>query len=587
MGSFKLKLVAYFLVLSLLPLTAAYLGFDAVADRSVTASADARLEAGLRAAVAAYEDERRATQREAETLARDDAFQRALAAGDVGELRRILRAHPRLRVERGTLKLGRTPALAAETRVSLVLRRRPNAAIFASVPLDPRLVARLRARSGLEEHDELAIVSGRRIRVSTGHADGVLPVAPGRLATATIGGERYRTVSVRLFPEEDVALAALTPESSLRAEQASISRRLLLWLAASLLLIATIAYLAARSIVGALARLAAGAHSIAAGRLRERVRVRGRDEFARLARAFNEMAAQLETRLEELEAERARLREANARFGEALAATLDADQLRRVIVETAVETTGAAGGLLVADGEPTVAVGDVEAGPARLELPLTAGRGSFGTLVLVGAEFGIDERVNAAALAGQAVIALENLRLHRIVEHQALVDGLTGVANRRHADEVLATELARAERFGGSVALILADVDDFKEINDRYGHPTGDAVIQAFAEALRETVREIDVAARWGGEEFAVVAPGTDLDGAVQLAERVREAVAEREIRAADGSRIAVTASFGVAAFPAERTRVTLVAAADEALYRAKRRGKNRVVARGEAVRPA
>ena len=138
--------------------------------------------------------------------------------------------------------------------------------------------------------------------------------------------------------------------------------------------------------------------------------------------------------------------------------------------------------------------------------------------------------------------------MHRIVERQALVDGLTGLANRRQADKVLVSELARAQRLGGPVGLILADVDDFKTVNDRFGHPTGDMVLRDLAASLRETVREIDIAARWGGEEFAVILPGTDLEGAAQVAERLRVALSEREILSTDGVPLHVTASFGAAA---------------------------------------
>ena len=145
------------------------------------------------------------------------------------------------------------------------------------------------------------------------------------------------------MPESTLMLAAVTPSSVIASEKQSVLGRLLVGLLGSLLLIACVAYLAGRSIVGALGRLADAAHSIAAGRLEERVEVRGRDEFAQLGRAFNEMAAQLEGRLEDLEAERRRLRDANARFGDALASSLDSEQLRRVIVESAVEATQAEG----------------------------------------------------------------------------------------------------------------------------------------------------------------------------------------------------------------------------------------------------
>ena len=241
--------------------------------------------------------------------------------------------------------------------------------------------------------------------------------------------------------------------------------------------------------------------------------VRGRDEFAELGAAFNRMAADLEARLNDLEDERQRLREANSRFGDALAATLDAEQLRRVIVESAVEATHAEGGLLRAEDGSVITAGDTSAGPRRLEFELSTGRSSFGTLILLGSDFDNEATITAAALAGQAVVALENARLHQIVERQALVDVLTGLANRRQGEEALSAELSRAERHGGTVGLILADLDDFKSINDRYGHPTGDLVLRAFADTLRETLREIDIAARWGGEEFAVVLPGSDLEG--------------------------------------------------------------------------
>src|SRR6266513_5722287 len=122
------------------------------------------------------------------------------------------------------------------------------------------------------------------------------------------------------------------------------------------------------------------------------------------------------------------------------------------------------------------------------------------------------------------------------------------------------------------------DLDDFKSVNDRFGHPVGDSVLGEFAETLRECVREIDLPSRWGGEEFGVVLPGTDLEGATRLAERARTAFEQRTILAPDGTRIHVTVSFGVAAFPEAADAANLVAASDGALYEAKRAGKNRVV---------
>jgi diguanylate cyclase (GGDEF)-like protein len=368
------------------------------------------------------------------------------------------------------------------------------------------------------------------------------------------------------------------PSDVLADERRSFQTRLLAGLLAAVALIGGVAYLAGRSIVGSLGRLSEAANAIAAGRLEERVEVHGKDEFAALGHAFNDMAEQLQERLADLEIERRRLRQATGRFGDALAATLDADQLMRVVVETAVEATSAGGGFVSGVSGSMVHVGDPLAGPDRIEVAITAAQTSFGTLVLLGERFEEADRIAAVSLAGHAAVALENARLHRIVERQALVDGLTGLANRRHLDQELASVLARAERAGGTAALILADLDDFKAVNDRHGHACGDLVLREFATLMHEVVREGDTAARWGGEEFALLLPDTDVEGAERVAERLRRGLESQVILSPEGQPLRVTVSLGVAGYPEAGGRVELVDAADEALYRAKRVGKNRVV---------
>ena len=579
LGSFKVKLVSRFLALSLLALATAYWSFSTVAGRTVTNGVDGRLEAGLRAAVAAVEDERRDAEEAAFRLARTPALHDALARRDRQALARLLRATPALRLEAPDgLRLGPREPLIGQTRIALVGAPR-TAALVVGVQLDRPLLRRLHARSGLRSPDELTVVAADdRIRATSSPAvRGSVAVAAGGVTTSAIRGSSYRVVGVDLAATPALTLAAVTPMSAIAAEQATIRTRLLGALAASILLIGLVAYFAARSIVNVLEQLARAANSIAAGNLRERVPVRGRDEFAELGTAFNRMAADLEARLRDLEDERQRLREANSRFGDALAATLDPEQLRRVIVASAVEATNAQGGLLCREDGAVISVGNTAATARRLEFDLATGRTSFGTLILLADEFDADATITAAALAGQAVVALENARLHQIVEQQALVDVLTGLANRRQGEDALATELARAERHGGSVGLILCDLDDFKSINDRYGHPTGDLVLRAVGDTLREALREIDVAARWGGEEFAVVLPGSGMEGTVQVAERLRTALADRPVSSLDGDPIHVTASFGAATSDGHARIEELVDAADEALYRAKRAGKNRV----------
>lgn len=587
LGSFKVKLVAYFLLLSLLPLAAAFLGFSTVAARSETRRVDARLQAGLRAGLATYQDELLAADDAAARLARNPAFQRALIRRDRAAIRQLLESHPNLHVEAGNgFAVGRTDPTAAIRQVAVVGPGGTRGAVIASVPLDQQLVKRLEGRSGLDLDEHVILIEDRR--VVAGPVDSLgsrFDALPGRTHTLTFGGIRYRTlVAETLNGVPSATIGVISPQTQIDAAKHAAMQRLLAGLFACLLLVAVVAYIEGRAIVRTLRRLVEATRAISRGDLQQRVEVHGRDEFALLGRTFNEMAAQLQTRLEELESQRGRLRDVITRFGEALGATHDADQLMRLIVEAAVEATGAKGGVIVSASGELIQAGTPGDGADKIEVPLSAGEVTFGSLLLFSDHFEDEDRMTAVSLASHAVVALDNARLHRIVERQALVDGLTGLANRRQCEETLASELARVERFGGPLAIVVADLDWFKDVNDRHGHPSGDAVLREFAQLLNETVRDIDLAGRWGGEEFLVILPGTHLDGGAQVAERIRLALAGRIVLSADGSPIPVTASFGVAATPPASTAAELFSAADAALYEAKRNGKNRVEVAPAAV---
>jgi diguanylate cyclase (GGDEF)-like protein len=583
MGSFRLKLVLYFALLALLPSAIAFYGFDKLARRTETSRVDARLQAGLRASLTGYATKLEDAQRRATLVARNPRLQRVLRTGTDEEIRSFVDARPLLLVVRGTKTFGVSPRLSARRSVDIVDRGSVVGQVVTLVPVDAQLLRAV--RSGLDADDVLVAARGGQI-VAGSHSGETIASTPGRAARQRLGGKTYRGLSTE--PLEDpagVQLAAFTPQRAIDAATASTERRLFAGLFASLILFALVTYFVGRSIVRTLGQLAGAADEIARGNYHQRVEVRGRDEFAQLGASFNRMAAQLEQRLLELEEERHRLRESTARFGEALEATHDVEQLLRVIVETAVEVTGAYGGLVLDNGREIARTGDPDAGLQKIAFPLRTGSEDFGSLVLAAPQFDSDQVEKAATLASNAVIALENARLHDVVERQALVDPLTELSNRRALEDTLRAELARAGRFGDSVCIVLADLDDFKAVNDRYGHPCGDDVLREFAHTLEETVREIDVAGRWGGEEFALVLPGTDATGGAALAERARARLESRVIRAPNGDRIPVTASFGVAAFPEGGDMPTLVAAADAALYRAKRAGKNRVVTAAEVSR--
>jgi len=170
---------------------------------------------------------------------------------------------------------------------------------------------------------------------------------------------------------------------------------------------------------------------------------------------------------------------------------------------------------------------------------------------------------------------LENLL--KKVELLAMTDHLTGLYNRRSALNLMKKELARVQRMGGTFAVLMIDVDDFKQVNDSYGHEGGDCVLKAISDLLREDIREYDIAARWGGEEFLVVLPGDDCEGGRILAERVRSLAEKQELKYRDEV-IRFTLTAGVACFRPGDNLDDVIRCADEAMYRGKKQGKNQVV---------
>src|SRR3954471_1267248 len=390
------------------------------------------------------------------------------------------------------------------------------------------------------------------------------------------------------------------------------------------------------------------ARRLARGDFSRPVPVEGGDEFAALGREFNNMSGQLASKIQEVQRKRGELEETIRRVGEAFAAGLDRQEMVNIAVRTAVEACEADAGRAlpldmrrmktarVGDETPELAAalelaerqafeihledrqdwlalleatsdGDGEPAKARERRPVRVSQdGYFAMAVALMARLGRGRAVEQvgvvsiarqgrdfedseydlfAYLAGQAAVSIENVDLHETISRQALTDELTGLYNLRHFHETLDTELERSRRFGTSVGLVMLDIDDFKQVNDSYGHQQGDLVLIEVARVLRNLSRDIEEPARYGGEEMAVVLPQTDVGGAELLAERMRAAVEALTIDRLDGEGpLKVTASFGVASLPhSARDKASLIAEADAALYRAKRAGKNRV-ARAEPV---
>jgi diguanylate cyclase (GGDEF)-like protein len=318
---------------------------------------------------------------------------------------------------------------------------------------------------------------------------------------------------------------------------------------------------------------------------------------------------QVEPRLQELAHQRGRLRESIRRTGQTLASNLDRPALLELALRTVVDAVLASGGRLVVSASPgqgdTGTIGSL----AGLEGPIEEAErsalenGSIGEsragqtfvasvalrpLEREGRLYGLitvsrnarpftdEERELLRLLAAQTTLALENVDLHYQVRRQAVTDELTGLGNYARFHELLAMEVEQVKRYGDPVGLLMLDLDDFKSINDSFGHQQGDAVLREVARSLRETCREADTPVRYGGDELAVILPRTPLEGALSMGERVRLAIESLRVpRLGGGDSLRVTASVGISA-SVRGDKEALISDADRALYIAKREGKNR-----------
>jgi two-component system cell cycle response regulator len=205
-------------------------------------------------------------------------------------------------------------------------------------------------------------------------------------------------------------------------------------------------------------------------------------------------------------------------------------------------------------------------------------------LLRAGASDTLQKPFHPAELMARLEIHLRLRRLqaelrdkNAMLERLSTTDPVTGLRTRRFVGELLSIEALRASRYKTPLSIAMCDVDHFKRINDTFGHPAGDAVLALLCQVMQRALRATDVAGRWGGEEFLLVLPHTDLDGAASFAERVRQAIEETEFDVVSAPH-PVTLSIGVAGLRDGQNVEQLIAAADEALYAAKGAGRNRVV---------
>ena len=393
------------------------------------------------------------------------------------------------------------------------------------------------------------------------------------------------------------------------------------------LLAVGIAVISARATTRPLEELGQAASRIAGGDLSTVIDVRSRDEVGRLAIAFNAMTDDLRGYVGQLEASRDELQSGLARLGDTLSSTHDLDRILHVVLESAMASTRAGGGmvLLLTPGRDELVVaasrgidvpvdlrlrvgegvsggvalsgdpvrGQVGSGPGELRaapgepqdtsliaVPLKSSGTVIGVLDLYGSPLpdGFDDNDLATirTFASQATVAVDNVLLHEEAQRLSITDGLTGLWNYRYFTMAVGKEIERAARFNRPLALLMLDLDHFKDVNDTFGHQRGDAVLVELAARIQGEVRDVDTVARYGGEELVVVLPETDEAGAAQLTERICQVVRRKPFGAPGVPPVHLTISAGGAVFPRHGlTASVLLARADEALYEAKRAGRD------------
>ncbi len=597
--SFRRRLTLFFVLIVIVPMVAvAVVLFRLISDNE-DGKADARLAAEQTVAINMYGDARTRASRSLERIAADEDLAGALQDDDIPAAR------------------ARAQALLGSEGARRIVLVRDGAAVFdvgskaAIAPATRQLVDAQRSRRfgdlqvSAEDAPTYVAAVRRTTRRPSGDNDGVvvwiddrqvastLPQAPegrlGRSGDVTVGDDEYRyaTFSDDGILGSKIRVAVLAPKADSTNEVAQSRIFAGGILVGFFVLAVTFALAVSRSLRGQVMELLQAARRLGGGDFSTRVPTTGGDEFAALGEEFNKMARQLEERLVDLRQERERVQSSMRRLGQAVGSNLDRD----APLEERVRVGGINGltaALREAEGRALRSGKAEEAevgGGCALAHPLNGSDTREGVVGLVsvgrsGRPFTAGERDLFHYLATQAGVSMENVGLHETVARESVTDELTGLFNRRRFDEVLDTEVERAKRFEQPMALVLLDIDDFKQVNDTYGHQQGDVVLREVGRVLRESCREIDEPARYGGEELAVVLPGTDLQGAYLLAERVRQGVESLRLplMVAEGE-IQVTASLGVAALPESADdQDGLVAAADAAMYDAKRAGKNRAM---------
>jgi diguanylate cyclase (GGDEF)-like protein len=616
--SFRNRLRLFFVVIVIVPMIAVGLVVYRLAESSGQGQTDAQLNRAQIVANNLYWMSSTRANAAGKQIVQDPALLRAIAernptaiesrladAARAAGVRQVL-----LRLTgQGRFSFGAEPGIAPADNALEDPNGAPVGRLVTAVDTAPSFVATFARTTAVGA----VIEQGDEVLASSSPEMGRARLTGSESGTVAGREHRFQDFKVDGFDGGDLTMRIALPEAGNSTLDSGLLWIILGTLVAFLILAVAFAITVSRTLQSEVQRLLKAARQIGAGRFDVDVPTGGNDEFAALGTEFTSMAAQLKSRLEELQRERARLQEAIRRVGESFTKSLDRVGLLEIVVQTAVDGVEASCGRATIRGEGETKLREVArtgdarayqralqaaeaaaldagqlteidlAGAHALAAPLgEAGQAPVGVVsVARGERFTSSETELFSSLTNQASMSVENVGLHETVQRQAVTDELTGLFNHRRFQEVMTQEVERARRYDQEMGLIMLDIDNFKRVNDTYGHMQGDMVLREVARVLRQSSREIDEPARYGGEEMAVALPQTDLDGAYRFAERVRSRIEALDLPLLEGDgTLKVTASFGAASLNRSSGdgKDALVAAADAALYRAKRSGKNRTV---------
>jgi diguanylate cyclase (GGDEF)-like protein len=609
--SFRARLTTFFLLIVVIPMAAVgFLVFTLIND-SQQGKAQARANGIASAAAGVYEQASRSASLDAKTLARE--LERTGAGGLPA---RVAALTDQTGFARVTVSSGpRTLAdVGSPTAVApgLAIIRQAGSSQTRSIMIS-ELTAAQYADQLTGRGFEVVVRQGGRTLGSTIPA--AAKTALPNSGTVKIGRATYQAVTLDFsgFGTTPVEVTVLSNQAATGGSLGTDRLVAALFIFAFFVLAVCFTMLASRALQAQLSRFLEAARRLGGGDFSSPIETHGHDEFAALGAEFNKMSVQLSNRLDELHLEQARVRRSIRNIGEAFASNLDRGALLQLTLQTAIDATVADRGRIKARqhaADPLTevasvgsldrleqAIGGSEQGALDTDdigeasagdvLVATVALGSIApgapthgliTVCRTGREFTEDDRELLRSLAARATLALANVNLHMDVQRQAITDDLTGLATHGHFQHLLVAEMEEVRRYRYPVGLVMLDIDDFKSINDLYGHQQGDVVLRCVAQVLRDNSRDVDVPARYGGEELALILPHTDLDGAYVIAERAREAIEQMRVPLLNHrGTLQITASFGAAA-SADGSKDELISAADGALYAAKREGKNRTV---------